>query len=426
MRKFIKLFTEFFNKNILKSLALLLVITSTGIMICLFFAHCSYYFQPVKYFQKIGSKSDGINIYGDYMVKACMDSEMEVSDINAKYDELVKQDVYAQISKLPSVEKIYTYTSLWNMSYNNNNTDVFISNNDTYKVFNYPLSDGCWFSDSGQSSKYPDAVVCGALFENISVGNDIEILDYNKNVYKIHVIGKISAPYMTMTNIGGIYTDAVEFKNKIFCLDNKITNTAFENCSYQKNGATVKYKDSATDKDIEECHDFYRSFLDALVISEDIDYQPSIISYEENMQLLWQTVNNYINTNGIRIMAFILAATFMCVALTVLMIKKKMKEYYIYYFCGCSKRKTFLLSFSATASTAILSGLICSMFMWIWSYKITHGMTSMSNSQYVFDSNCYLMVWLYLLTVVLISCIIPFIMLVRKNSTLMKLYRKDN
>ena len=402
----------------------MIIITSACVILCTSIAHLNYYYSSLSYFQKIGSKADDVNIHDPYCQAVSKIDEPE------KYLEFIKNDIYGQIRKQPAVDKIYDIVDVPFVEYNNNdNIDATFANIDTYDVFNLPLADGCWFSSTEQTSEYPNAVVCGSAFVNVKVGSDIEILyssyPSEKKPYKIHVIGKVAPPYHTITLGCTSYNDAMMVRNEIFFLNNELSYNIFGDAMMGSQicppSAIVKYKDSATEEDIEKCREFYNSFFDEFNLEYQYKlYTPCEILINDGLS----EINYYIKTTVTKDLVFIGVASFMFIIMTVIMVKNKLREYYIYYFCGCSKKKTFLISIAAILSIAVVAGIICSAYMMISSYMVANGTAMYAASEYIFSGNCYVIMWAYLLLNVLISCIIPFVILVRKKMTLITLYHQ--
>lgn len=430
MRKNLKLFKEFFSKNIIKSLALLIVIVSTCIIFCSKIAEINYQFHSLSYFNKEElSNGECLNIYScisDSYDMMYMDENgsVDMDSVNEKYSKAVESDIYRQIGELPAVDKVYSYTdeSRGENLYNDSYIKLIFSNTDTYQFFNYDLSDGCWFWETEQTSEYPNVVLCGSIFGDVEVGSDIDIT-YLTKPYKVHVIGKVAAPYQHVEFVGD-YIHGIKNTNTLFFMDDELSFKTFgSTIKRYPSAAVVQYKSDATEEEIEECHQFYRS-----AVYSKVDNIPAgkriYVSSDEYMELAYDYINNDIKQLLEKDLIFSIIAIFMTIILSVLMIRSKRNEHNIYCLCGASKRKNFLISFSAIASIAVAAGIICSIYMLNYSYMISNGMVSVSDIEFRFEWNCYAVMWLYLLVVSLISSVIPFIMLVRKKMTLITLYRK--
>lgn len=448
--KFLKLFGMFFHKNILKSLALLIISTSMCIILATIAANYNYYFQSIRFFQTDEMLySDSVGIYDDfrYLCTTFLTSQTGDEDIPYTMDDynedcanFIFSDVYGQIEKLSAVERVYSYTVTSNgyNAYNNADFQMICSDEATYKLWNYSLSNGTWFWNTEESSEYPNVVLCGSIFENVSIGDNIDIT-LNNEPYTVHVIGKVAAPYHFI-RLGGSEISLDTFSSTIFVLkDEKTVGYFGKQILRYPEPAIVNYKDSATKEEIEQCREFYRSFFtnENPYFSFDMETVAEMAGVEEvkNMITVYEPMKEKVERAENSVMTTLAAtikqdlimpliATFMFMALSVLLVRKKQRDYYIYYFCGCSKRKTFLISLAGIASIAIIAGLICIGYMMWRTYIISHGMVTGGEYQYVFDTTVHLAVWGYLVLCVLLSCIIPFRMIFSKKSSLISLYRK--
>ncbi len=444
--KFLKLFGMFFHKNILKSLALLVVSVSSCIIFSTVLASCNYYYQSESFFRKNEIlNSDYIMIYTKFrnLCDAAYYGELgdetsqgNIEVWNENYEAFVLSDVYGQIKKLPAVENVYSYMkhNYGYSVYNNSEFQMICSDELTYKLWDYSLSSGSWFWNTKESSEYPNAVLCGTIFENVDIGSNINIT-FNNQPYTVHVIGKVAAPYQTI-NFAGPFYSLNTFGNTIFVLRDKKTIDCFgKQILHNPSSAFVTYKSDATNEEIEQCREFYSSLLTDenpdfpfdlekaeeyyIPMPSDL-YQPTVELVEESNRLIAATIKEIIYRNFI----ILFISTFMFVVLSVLLVRKKQRDYSIYYFCGCSKRRTFLISLAGIASIAVVAGLICTGYMMWKDYIISHGMVTNGGYQYVFDTTVCLIVWGYLALCVLLSCIIPFRMIFSQKSSLISLYRK--
>ena len=315
--------------------------------------------------------------------------------------------------------------------YNDSYISLLFSNEDTARLWDYELSDGCWFWETKQTSKYPNAVVCGSIFQNVEVGSDIEIL-YGARPYKIHVIGKVAAPYQTV-NITGDYSLGLSNENRVFFLDDEMSyNTFGAKIRRNPTSALVKYKDNSTKEDIEECRKFYKRYVYSKFSKDLVDIDESEIDSIDGFaepEFIFDGAEYSIESakreTFPRSTFFTVISALMFVILTALMVKVKMPEFCIYRFCGCTRIRSFLIFLSAILSITVLAGILGSVFMLVHNYMIYNGMTDMKMSQYIYGGNCYLIMWLTLIADVLLGSIIPFIVLCKRKITLITLYKTE-
>ncbi len=452
MRKFLKLFGMFFHKNMVKTIALLVVFVSMCIIVSTTLASYSYYFKSISFYQKDEIiNSDYIQIYNKFSeiwqfnmmaTQEPEDGSYGLEVFNKVYRKLVDSDVYGQIEEFPAVDDVYSYTVCetgYNL-YNDVSFKMLCAEKATYQLFDYSLSNGNWFWDTTESSIYPNVVLCGTLFENVDVGNDIDITLNNKH-YMVHVIGKVAAPYRVIrfdSSERHTYESLETTGNTIFVLNDKKTVNYFgEQILYYPDDAIVVYKSDATEKEIADCRAFYESYFTNENSYFDFDIEEFMEEYGEvfaevktfepttdKVKKSFDIMTEDFFDNLFESLLLVLISTFMLVALSMLLVRTKQRDYSIYYLCGCSKRKTFLISLAGIASIAVVAGLICTGYM-IWkTYIISQGLFMGGEYRYIFDIPVYLGVWGYLALCVLVSCIIPFRMIFSKKSSLISLYRK--
>ena len=429
--KNIKLYFQFFGKNKLKFLAFLIIAVINCIVQCLSVGYCNYLEYSLNMYDRPELKyTDYVDIYNELDNQITFQFQddygaIDTESLEKTYSESLEDDVYHQIEQLPVVDKVYRYDTA-SSRYDGSDVSLFFSDEDTARVWNYELSDGCWFWKTKQTSEYPNAVVCGSIFKNVKTNSDIEIT-YLKKRYKIHVIGKVAAPYRTV-DFTGNYISGLTNENRIFFLDNKMNyNTFGASIKLNPTAAFVKYKDSASSDDIDECRYFYRDYIYDKLNMEMLD--PSDIhpcsSHYLNMEGAEIGIRE-IKTNAFLFNFFFTAVTaFILIILAALMVKSKMLDFCIYRFCGCTRIRSFLIFLSTILSITVLAGIMGSAFMLVHNYMICDGMTDMKMSGYIYGGNCYLTMWLTLFMNVLLCSVIPFIVLCRRKINLITLYRTE-
>lgn len=449
MKNNFKLFRAFFRGNVLKILALFIITVSIGIILSTSWGAYAYVVKSVSFYKKADiANSDYVRIYSEfsdrYMYMMEQNSENTEKDVfvnenetveeysldtyNEDYSALVNYDVYAQIEKLSAVENVYYYYTCSNgyNQYNNSDYGLICASEKMYKLFDYPLSNGNWFWDTKEEAEYPNVVVCGSLFENVSVGSNIDIV-LNTLPYTVHVVGKVASPYEAISFTGVSDRGLIAGQNLILTLDDEKTVGYFgEQIVKYPSDAIVAYKESATAEEIEECRQFYESFFQGE--NEFSPYDLSKVDYPLSIYVTTSDMERQskisVDTLPFSPLLFV-AAGIMFVILGTLIIKKKQHDYFIYYFCGCSKKKSFAITAAGIFSVIILAGIICSAFIVYMRYQIANGMVTLADSHYVYDIGCHIWVWTYFIVMGIIACIVPFAMIFSKRSSLLKLYKKE-
>ena len=410
----------------------------------------------------------------------------------ARYRYFKDNDIYSDLKKLSAVDNVYYYYGVpanYARNWENRQSSVFAMSNDTYKLlFQRPLSSGKNFEDTEQTSKYPNAVVCGPSYDDVSVGDDIPItaeyipvskfssVSYYQvssstrisKEYKVHVIGKISYPYKTLsqlppheTQLNNVLLNTCD--NAIIMLDNDFTLNYFSDISVKSypGDSIVSYKKGATAKDMEE----FRAYCDKITsahISEvykkfdikmrgglprmyvngkDVVARPYNNSVSESYDYAINNLNSETKTRllPVALVIGVIGIIASCFA-AVLMIRKKRKDICIYYFCGCTKSKVYLLYLSITAASVLAVGILSSVFMYVYN-NISFFFNSGDNSEIFtilgsilhvdfnmsfidFQSNCYIAVWLYLLVVFVILSVLIYFLTAKRKYMLIDFYNK--
>ena len=491
-----RLIKELLYKNIIKVVSIFLVLILVCTYIGLIIARYNYYKNYYDMFNKpefSNASFVGIPSFvrGGYYSLEEQAQTMQKIPRNyyfdkARYRYFKDNDIYSDLKKLSAVDNVYYYYTL------PLGAQGFVMSNDTYKLlFQRPLSSGKNFEDTEQTSKYPNAVVCGPRFDDVSVGDDIPItaeylpvseissVSYyqaSENLeeqlvskeYKVHVIGKISYPYKTLsqlppheTQLNNVLLNTCD--NAIIMLDNDFTLNYFSDISVKSypGDSIVSYKKGATAKDMEE----FRAYCDKITsahISEvykkfdikmrgglprmyvngkDVVARPYNNSVSESYDYAINNLNSETKTRllPVALVIGVIGIIASCFA-AVLMIRKKRKDICIYYFCGCTKSKVYLLYLSITAASVLAVGILSSVFMYVYN-NISFFFNSGDNSEIFtilgsilhvdfnmsfidFQSNCYIAVWLYLLVVFVILSVLIYFLTAKRKYMLIDFYNK--
>ncbi len=435
----LRLFFQFFNKNILKSLALFIIFVGSGIIISDMVSRVEFNMQAVGFFQGDGiENSDVVSVYRTF--EWCFLQKQEPTDqngdtfyyaadeLNKAKAEFVKKDVYAQIKNLPAVDKVFSYTieGFKAFNYKDISVPMCFADMDTYNRFSYRLSDGCWFGEYDNSSPYPPVVLCGSEFDDFNIGDDIEINYYvSEKKHKVHIIGKVAAPYMTIDsyNLGDFYR-SLTYESRVFMLNDERTVAEFgEQIKRNPTSAIVQYKRDATPEDIQKCRDFYCSFFSEEDLKQIDVYEP----YDEMLEYSKTYFDGNVNAILKSGLLYAFIAAFMLVVLTVLMLRSKQKEYNIHLILGRTKLQIFMQSLFGILFIAIAAGIVCTIYLVLLNSALSHGFMNTYgefNNRYA-GPLTYSVLWGYIVIVTLIASIIPYIMVFRKKMTLITLNKQN-
>lgn len=431
-----------------KSIIVVIILVSIGIIIYNSVGFYDSEINSAKMFESPElSDSDVINTYKDYesylsdqywlfgdIKEKNNVKSVEMKDYEKRMEEIMEDDPYSQVEKLEPVDKLlyYCIQDGWQDEFQGERIAYVMSNRATAEFFQYKLSEGKQLTEVEQTSKYPNAVVCGAAFKDVKIGEDIDVI-YNTKPKKVHVVGKVAAPYRTLLFRGRADMDLTNY-NRIFLLDSKTSLDTFGlEMKRYTSYAFVIYKPGTTEEEKEQCRDFYAKYIYDRINKkvfeqknetyEDVkvnSYYPFKLFNDLDLLLGWQIKN--IVRDCLR---YSLIAMFIITAIYAINAKMKEKEFCVLYMCGCTRRRSFLTYFISGATPILISGLIVTAIMLVHSYIIENGL--MPDRNYVLmvvGADCYLYVWLAMLAILIVSSIIPYFIITRQNSTLSYLRKK--
>lgn len=216
--KKIKLFSFFFSGNIIKTLCLITILGLSLIMMSDHLAFFRYNIMSASYINSDYFKNAiYVQVYNSFLINYQLENqelaEKNIDEYNKTFLEkmlkMVDINFFEKSKTYPAVEDVYGYSYLGGTYdvYTDDTLKICFGSENTYRAFKYPLSSGTWFDAATQKSEYPNAVVCGYNYNSVRVGDDIEIQLYDVNdqpdyKIKVHVIGKIAAPYYNF-QLGG-------------------------------------------------------------------------------------------------------------------------------------------------------------------------------------------------------------------------------
>lgn len=441
LKKQFKLIGEFFYKNTVKTIILIFIITIICFILSMITGKYSYEYEKISYFDKPElSNADFIEVYSVYSIRWSEYVNQRIDEgesekimyMNLYQDEIdkfIKSDVYKTIENMSAVDKIYYYdqTGYNDGSYEENDIQLMFANEDTYKLINYDLSDGCWFGETEQTSEYPNVVVSGAAFKDAKVGSNIEITYLNKP-YTVHVIGKVASPYQTLYSMPdhfGISNTYFEPTNRIFLInDENAVNIFGETIKENPSAAIVKYKENAAESEIDDVRkycdfitdDFFKTFL----YSADYSLRP-YTPVKQVIQSDMTTLNQNAKNNILKVVEFLAIGLIIFVFISVLMIRKKKKELNVLYLYGCSRKKIFGIFVSSLTVPTLLIGILMTVYMLVYQYINANRLFKSDEfTGYLFTQYNYLLLWGYLLLCFGITCIIVWFMIIKSKSKVIK------
>ncbi len=335
-------------------------------------------------------------------------SEEYQEKYNQIYQKLLNEPVQQKSREFSAVKGVYSYADEWSSPiYNSISTTIKLASEETYKLFDYSLSSGVWFQDCEQTSEYPNAVLCGDMYKDIQVGENIEII-VDTQTLKLHVIGKVKAPYYVLYfNQAANDAECINFntsssmENCIFLLDNDFTRNTIEQYNMHwdnMNTFFVSFKDDATQEEKDE----YLNYLSQYGSNDWPAYLDTNTIVNNTVQ---DTQDKLLSSLPLSLF-YIGIATFTLICISVITIKKKLAEHYTYYLCGCSRAKSFVLLVAGLFSVGIVSAIITFLYLLFMNYLLISGQNPYS--EMLIDEYSYLYVFLYMIFTLLITLTVAF------------------
>lgn len=445
--KILKLFFDFFTHNKIRLFVLLVIMTSAMIMLSETIGQVRYYLYEMSFYAKDELK-DSIFVQACHTFRNTIVDEtghyyedQDSEEYREKYDALkekIANEHLPQKSKtFSAVEDVYCYAET-SGKYEENYTTIQLASEKTYEIFDYQLSSGTWFKDCEQTSPYPNAVLCGNIFRDVPIGSDIEILGQYNNSIKVHVIGKISPPYLTLNfnhltvqnSVEGYgFRETARKTTCIFLLnnqftqnyisDNQFTSDNLHNLFYLTDSFSsffVKFKETATEEEINEYLDYISQYCDKND-TYDTAYTDTNIAVEATQR---RTETIILYTLPLSLF-YAVISTFTVVCVSSIIVRKKLLEHYTYYLCGCSRKKSFALLAFGLFYIGFIAFTITSLYLF---FKKLIIMFLISSPETIIDQYSYLYIFLYAAVCLLLSLIIPFCTF--RKYTPIELYRNKD
>ena len=438
--KKIKLFSFFFSGNIIKTLCLITILGLSLIMMSDHLAFFRYNIMSASYINSDYFKNAiYVQVYNSFLINYQLENqelaEKNIDEYNKTFLEkmlkMVDINFFEKSKTYPAVEDVYGYSYLGGTYdvYTDDTLKICFGSENTYRAFKYPLSSGTWFDAATQKSEYPNAVVCGYNYNSVRVGDDIEIQLYDVNdqpdyKVKVHVIGKIAAPYYNF-QLGGAASDVEAFaqnealftSNSVFLLDNELSKKQFTDFylehMFVDDNFIVRFRNNASQDEIKEYLDFIGQYSEGSLV-------PAYFNVDDVVKYTNEAVWDAISEKMPSTVMYIAFSTLSMLIIVILMVRKNMNEHYIYYLCGCSRKKSFGIMISGILSIGLISALIASGYILYRQYVVANEIEIYS--QAYFDSLSIIAVFGYVILITVIGSLIPFLLMMK--NTPIEMYRK--
>jgi hypothetical protein len=277
--------------------------------------------------------------------------------------------------------------------------DVYYFDNATIEAFKYPLSSGKWIQKTTDSNAIP-CVVGGKYSKKYNIGDTINayVLDKSRNIIEIkyYISGILANPqYLISTSHAGINhtykaSDIFDVINQeqIFLIAIK-TSDNFDTTP-KHTSSTIMYIDkncpqAELDKLIDEIGKGY--------VCTDIQ----MINAEK------ENVNEYMKVFSPFILIMFIVSFFGILSMTMMMTFKSIDLYKVYYICGCTKKRSLIISFFYSVIYYLGAGALS-----IYVLGILKKEYSYFEHYFLFSNKCIGILSITYIIVICLSILIPF------------------
>lgn len=314
-------------------------------------------------------------------------------------DEAIKE----KIKNKNGVDRVIVNRAVTGL-YDNKFTNIIFYDNAMNNTFKINTKDDIWFDkfpvQNYSSNGYYDCIIGGDLFDGINNNDNIEI-SIGNNPMNLKVVNKMNKPVYIPQFFNGNSTDDL-----FVPLDNAIL------MYYTEDVKQFFYNIGA---DIINYENYFIKLNDNISYNERTDLYNLLYDYGI-FYTYDDIIKNTNETNAYKIKTKLpfpiysfLISTISLISIAILITNNKIKDYSIYYLCGCSKLKSIFYMSAALCLIGLVPCLlnICNI---IFNPYLFRGSMSTINERTCYINNTMIIpVLIYLCCIIFISIIIPTI-----------------
>lgn len=409
--KQVKMIFQFYSRNVFSVLVLLVVMTLAIYSMSSFLAQLRFitYAQDVI---KTGPDLPNAVYYMPFYTGE------EFYDEDAPKNKI--EEINAQ--KFKAVNNIST-TTFFRVYYNKKDSNTITYDGFEQNNFKPAMQSGTWFSESGSNNTF-DIVVGGDTFSDVKTGEQIEVESNDANgnpVYQTcNVIGIMKKPYyFTSYSKGGTFISASDFlqseNNMIVFRENEQTKRFLRHDSMGvSSNFFVSFYPDATQAEKDEVLSYLQK-------------NGAYKTYDEILAATKEQVNDQIKKGMPMPLFFLFISTMALISISVLLVSKKLKEYSVYYLCGCGKRRCLWYMFTGISLLALLACILNIIYIKLYPLMLSEMglvMTLQLNRNLLYDNLSILYIFLYMLAIVALSLILPCYLM--NKSSPIEFYRRKS
>ena len=344
-----------------------------------------------------------------------MPTHKEQNKDTVNYDDLLAQDV-------PAVERIINPLGSYTV-FQDSAVNVTICELAT-RQFLRCEDEGRWLPD--EDIQNPDGsenvVVSGYLFQDVHVGDKIELEVRNlrdrpvKSITAV-VIGKDTEPSYSL----GLGSGVTSGNEGISWFD--LFDSGSHNGIYLSEGAFQRMYDFT------EISKVSHRMPNSLIIFADgsgSQERQQVMEYarQNGHYITFEDITSYSKAAAKRILLsdlpfplFLLCiSTFSMLAVATFLTEVQLKEYKIYYLCGCSRISSFFNSLTAIGLIAAAAGILNAVYITVFpKVALELGIQDSRYMYYILEPELIPVVFIYLLMTLIISILVPFALIRKLN-----------
>lgn len=407
--KQLRLLMSFYNRNVFASCLLLVIMTLSLFSVTNAVGQYRYLFYARGVLA--GSKMEN----AVYFMPEYSPDQMNLQAVSEKIGTLSQK-----LAEFPAVKDTAVIRS-GSMRFNGRGGNFQLCGQSMLN-FKLNLAGGNWFPDDAQQSEGQINGIVGGntLFRRVSPGDDITVSVFDKqgaeSSLKVHIVGKLADPPLLpafgSAAIGTTVTanSFLQPADATILLQETPQLSGFlgEKSETQvEPNFFVRFSGSAKQAEIGKAETFMKE-------------NGTFSTYEEIMTASDEKIKDDRNKQLVMPLFFLFVSTMALISVSTLMVRKKLGEHSIYYLCGCSRVKSFCYLLGGIGLISIAACLINILEIAFHPVLEAVGILQISNA--ILDSTSILILVIYLVVVVLISAILPFLVFFRESP--IELYRR--
>ena len=279
------------------------------------------------------------------------------------------------------------------------------------------LTEGKWFEHSEESEVCVEAILSGAIFNDISVGSEIDLLIPNTDtIIPVKAVGKIDYPWYA-PDYNTISEDISADKflvqaNVVIIEDNKYNRELLpDGCTPKSLGLSyfVLYKDSCTPQQKQAVRDH---------MSRIGTYK----TYDEIFDNTHKKVQKEMIDKLVTPCFLLVISTILLISIAVMTTHKKLRDHAIYYLCGCSRKKSFLYLTVGISVPVLIAVVLNTIYEVIQIKNLMSGSVAYAGS--IVDQYNIIIGIIYCVVTIAVAMVLPFIIF--SSNSPVDIYRRNH